>query len=59
MPAPKNNTNAAKPAPERASSTLHIRCRRADKARWVRAAGGRKLSEWVVRVLNQAAKGEI
>lgn len=55
MPAPKNNTNAAKPARERADSILHIRVRRADKARWVRAASPAKLAPWVIASLNAAS----
>jgi hypothetical protein len=38
-----------------AGSWLQVRCTPAQKARWVRAAGGKKLSEWVVRSLNAAA----
>jgi len=56
MSATKGNAHASKPADERADSHLHIRVKRADKARWVKAADGRKLSAWVVESLNNAAK---
>jgi predicted HicB family RNase H-like nuclease len=54
MGAPEDNKNAAKDSEERAESFLHIRARRADKARWVRAAqrAGKKLSDWVTELLN-------
>lgn len=45
-----------KPAPDGATSFLHIRCKPAEKSAWVKAAyaqGG--LSEWVIRQLNEAA----
>jgi hypothetical protein len=45
MGAPEDNKNAAKDPDEKADSFLHIRVRRTDKARWVRAAqrAGKKL----------------
>ncbi|HET9374178.1 MAG TPA: hypothetical protein VFO40_04360 [Chthoniobacterales bacterium] len=54
MGAPTDNKNAAKDPDEKAESFLHIRARRADKARWVRAAqrAGKKLSDWVTELLN-------
>jgi hypothetical protein len=54
MGAPEDNKNAAKAADEKAASFLHIRARRADKARWVKAAqrAGKKLSDWVTELLN-------
>ena len=55
MPAPAKNTNAVKSPSGAADSHLHIRVTQSDKARWVRAACGRKLSEWVVERLNKAA----
>ena len=55
MPAPAKNTNAVKSASGPADSHLHIRVPRADKASWVRAALGRKLSEWVIATLNREA----
>jgi hypothetical protein len=57
MPAPKNNQNAARSEDERALSHLHIRVRREDKARWVKAARG-TLSTWVVCALNEAARNQ-
>jgi predicted HicB family RNase H-like nuclease len=53
MPGPINNKNAAKPADQRAESFLHIRCRREDKARWVKAAQRERLtlSQYVHRCL--------
>ena len=55
MAAPKENKHATKPAAERAESFLHIRCRQADKAAWVRAAKGSTLAQWVVDALNEKA----
>lgn len=54
---PINNKNAAKPAEMRAESFLHIRCRREDKARWVKAAQreGMTLSQYVHRCLEPRA----
>jgi hypothetical protein len=54
MGAPEENQNAAKDADEKAASFLHIRARRTDKARWVKAAqrAGKKLSDWVTELLN-------
>lgn len=54
MAAPQDNKNAAKDSEEKAESFLYIRARRADKNHWVKAAqkAGKKLSEWVVEVLN-------
>ena len=49
------NQNAVKSPSGVADSHLHIRVTRPDKARWVRAASGRKLTEWVVEHLNTAA----
>ena len=40
-----------------ATSHLHIRVTPDNKASWVSAAGGEKLSEWVTRTLNEQAKG--
>lgn len=57
MPAPLHNQNGSKPVT--ASSHLHIRCLRSDKASWVRAAkrhGG--LSAWAIARLNAAAKAQ-
>ncbi len=47
------NVNAAKDEPK--NSTLIIRCTQKDKAKWVKAAGGKKLSSWVTQQLNDAA----
>lgn len=55
MPAPAENQNARKPDSDRASSFLYVRCKPRDKAAWVRAAGQRGLSEWVVDALNRAS----
>ena len=41
---------------ENAESHLHIRVKRSDKAKWVRAAKGMKLSAWVVKLLNREVK---
>ena len=45
--------HASKPADERATSFLHIRVLRADKAHWVRQAQAesKKLSVWVIEKL--------
>lgn len=53
MPAPKKNRNATKPKNLVASSMLHIRCTRAQKARWKMLAdnAGQKLSQWVIEKL--------
>ena len=55
MTALPKNQNAIKSPFGAADSHLHIRVTRTDKARWVRAASGRKLTEWVVENLNTAA----
>ena len=55
MSATAKNQNAVKSPFGAADSHLHIRVTRTDKARWVRAAAGHKLSEWVVENLNRAA----
>ena len=54
FPTLPRNQNAAKPADERASSVLIVRCHPLEKARWVKAALARKLklSQWVTEVLN-------
>jgi hypothetical protein len=49
------NQNAAKENP--LNSTLHIRCRGAEKACWVRAARGKPLPIWVRDTLNRSATG--
>lgn len=51
--AQKGNKNAVKDDGEKAMSHLHIRVTQEQKAAWVHAAGGRKLSEWVIDTLNQ------
>jgi len=58
MGAPKDNKNASKDSAEKAESFLYIRARRADKNRWVKTAqkAGKKLSEWVVEILNANSK---
>ncbi|MGB4810996.1 MAG: hypothetical protein WBP13_00730 [Methylophilaceae bacterium] len=50
--APAGNTNAKKD--DASDSTLHIRCTKADKAKWVKAAQGNGgLSSWVIGLLNK------
>jgi hypothetical protein len=39
-----------------ADHTLFLRCKGEDKGRWVHAAGGKKLSDWVIEALNEAAR---
>jgi len=58
MPAPKGNQHAAKGEADKASSFLHLRVRRQDKAAWVRAAQSRGLglSAWVVEQLTKGSK---
>ncbi len=55
MSAPKNNQNAVKDDRDKALSTVQFRCKREDKARWVKQAQkeGMKLSEWIISKLNQ------
>ncbi|WP_446807965.1 hypothetical protein ACH50O_11660 [Methylomonas sp. 2BW1-5-20] len=48
------NTNA-QIADQPATSQLQIRCTPAEKALWVHASSGEKLSEWVRSTLNAAA----
>lgn len=50
------NQNAAKD--EKADTQLYIRCTKADKAAWVKAAAPGKLSAWVVDALNEKAKAK-
>lgn len=47
--------NAAKPEDQKASSYIHARCLRSDKAAWVRESQkrGMKLTEWIVQTLNE------
>lgn len=47
----KGNQNAVKD--DGKTSHLHIRVTPQQKAAWVHAAGGKKLSEWVIDTLNQ------
>ena len=49
-----NNKNAVKDD-GKATSHLHIRVTPEQKAKWVHAAGGQKLSAWVIDALNQKA----
>ena len=37
-------------------SNLICKVRREDKAKWVQAAGGKKLSQWVIETLNAAVE---
>jgi hypothetical protein len=48
------NTNAAKE--ETKSSVLTVRCYPHEKAKWVNAAKGQKLAEWVTDALNNEAE---
>jgi hypothetical protein len=52
--------NAAKPEDQKATSTLIVRCLPSDKASWVKASQleGLKLTEWVVKILNERSKNE-
>jgi len=50
------NTNASKEVTK--SSVLTMRCTPSEKAKWVNAAKGQKLAEWVTEALNDAAKKE-
>ncbi len=55
---PHGNTgkrNAAKPTEEILDSQIFARCTKAEKAAYVRAAAGKKLSDWVRDELNKAA----
>ncbi|WP_427501389.1 hypothetical protein ACQE3E_06720 [Methylomonas sp. MED-D] len=49
------NTNA-QTGDQPATSTLQIRVTPAEKAAWVHAAAGEKLSNWVRGALNRAAR---
>ena len=48
------NTNAAKEVTK--SSVLTVRCTPSEKAKWVNAAKGQKLAEWVTEALNNEAE---
>ena len=48
------NTNASKEVTK--SSVLTIRCTPSEKAKWVNAAKGQKLAQWVTESLNNAAQ---
>jgi hypothetical protein len=67
MPAPKHNTYAAKPAKDRADAQLQMRCRGADKRRWIRASKARafrdknmtgNITGWIRDTLNAEAAYE-
>ena len=58
MPAPKGNKNAEKPEEEKATSFLHIKCTKAEKALWVQASYPDKLSKWVKDTLTRAAMSD-
>lgn len=47
------NTNAQRDL-QPATSWLQVRCTPAEKAAWVKSAGGQKLSDWVRQRLNSA-----
>lgn len=55
MPAPKNNTNAKKPAANKNTAILHLRCKKGDKTNWMGAAGRTPLARWVIETLNKKA----
>jgi len=48
------NTNASKEITK--SSVLTMRCTPSEKAKWVNAAKGQKLAQWVTESLNNAAQ---
>ena len=48
------NTNARKEVTK--SSVLTMRCTPSEKAKWVNAAKGQKLAQWVTESLNNAAQ---
>ena len=48
------NTNASKEVTK--SSVLTMRCTPSEKAKWVNAAKGQKLAEWVTEALNNEAE---
>ena len=50
------NTNASKEVIK--SSVLTVRCYPHEKAKWVNAAKGQKLAEWVTEALNNDAEKE-
>lgn len=37
-------------------STLVVPCKQSDKAKWVKAANGKKLAQWVIDQLNKASE---
>lgn len=59
----KGNVNAAKPLEEKADSVLTCRVKASDKAKWVKMAkrseGSSKLSDWVIKTLNEAVDKEL
>ena len=48
------NKHAAVANPK--TSTLTVRCDSQDKAAWVKAADGKKLTSWVIDTLNAASE---
>ncbi|MDG4813054.1 hypothetical protein P8629_08540 [Hydrogenovibrio sp. 3SP14C1] len=50
----KNNKNAVK-GDEPATSHINIRVTPTEKAKWVKASAGGKLSDWIRKSLNDAA----
>lgn len=55
MSAPKNNKNAAKPEDEQLTSVIYVRMTWQQKAACVRAAKGRRLSQWAAEQLIRAS----
>jgi hypothetical protein len=45
-----------KPADQRVESNVHLRCKRVDKALWIKALAGDKFAPWVIATLNREAK---
>lgn len=52
------NQNSAKEEELKSSSFLNMRCKRRDKAGWVKQANkeGLKLAPWIVKTLNNQVK---
>lgn len=48
--------NAEKAEEDKLTSHLHILCKPEDKAAWVKAAKGKKLSAWVKEALNEKSQ---
>lgn len=55
MAAPKDNQNAVRTEAGPSNTWLQVRVTSEEKARWVKSARNRKLSDWVREKLNQAS----